>query len=106
MAASGPLLAATRRLLESLRDPVDRQVVGPAAVEEIIYRVLRGEQGRVCSMPSPGITCPTPASRGPWLDRSGAGSPRPGDRTARGAVPREVILLKGREARDPARDGA
>jgi AraC-like DNA-binding protein len=43
----GPLLAATRRLLESLRDPMDRQVVGPAAVEEIIYRVLRSEQGRV-----------------------------------------------------------
>jgi AraC-like DNA-binding protein len=43
----GPLLAATRRLLESLRDPMDRQVVGPAAVEEILYRVLRGEQGRV-----------------------------------------------------------
>jgi AraC-like DNA-binding protein len=26
---------------------MDRQVVGPAAVEEILYRVLRGEQGRV-----------------------------------------------------------
>jgi AraC-like DNA-binding protein len=43
----GPLLDATRRLLESLSDPIDRQVVGPAAVEEIIYRVLRTEQGRV-----------------------------------------------------------
>lgn len=43
----GSLLAATRRLLESLRDPIDRQVVGSAAVEEIIYRVLRCEQGRV-----------------------------------------------------------
>jgi hypothetical protein len=44
---AGPLLAATRRLLESLRDPIDRQVVGPAAVEEIICRVLRCDQGRV-----------------------------------------------------------
>jgi AraC-like DNA-binding protein len=43
----GALLAATRRLLESLRDPIDRQFVGPAAVEEILYRVLRCEQGRV-----------------------------------------------------------
>jgi AraC-like DNA-binding protein len=43
----GPLLAATRRLLESLSDPIDRQVVGLAAVEEILYRVLRSEQGRV-----------------------------------------------------------
>ena len=41
----GPLLAATQRLLESLHDPMDRQVVGPAALEEIIYRVLRGEHG-------------------------------------------------------------
>ena len=43
----GALLAATKRLLESLNDPIDRQVVGPAAAEEIIYRVLRSEQGRV-----------------------------------------------------------
>lgn len=43
----GPLLAATRRLLESLGDPFDRQIVGPIAVEEILYRVLRSEQGRV-----------------------------------------------------------
>jgi AraC-like DNA-binding protein len=43
----GSLLAATKRLLGSLSDPIDRQVVGPAAVEEVIYRVLRCEQGRV-----------------------------------------------------------
>lgn len=43
----GELLAATQRLLASLKDPMDRQVVGPAALEEILYRVLRGEQGRV-----------------------------------------------------------
>lgn len=43
----GALLDATVRLLTSLRDPVDRQVLGPAAVEEILYRVLRSEHGRV-----------------------------------------------------------
>jgi len=43
----GPLLSATRRLLESLRDPIDRQVVGPTAVDEIVYRVLRSAHGRV-----------------------------------------------------------
>lgn len=43
----GHLLAATVRLLESLSDPLDRQLVGPAAVEEIIYRILRSDQGRV-----------------------------------------------------------
>lgn len=41
------LLSATARLIDSLRDPMDRQVVGTAAVEEIIYRVLRSEHGRV-----------------------------------------------------------
>lgn len=43
----GPLLDASRRLIESLRDPMDRQVVGPLAVDEILYRVLRGAQGHV-----------------------------------------------------------
>ena len=43
----GELLAATARLLRSLGDPMDREVVGPAALEEIVYRVLRSEQGRV-----------------------------------------------------------
>ena len=43
----GPLLDASRRLVECLADPMDRQVVGPAAVDEIVYRVLRGEQGHV-----------------------------------------------------------
>ncbi|MCA9691550.1 MAG: AraC family transcriptional regulator [Nannocystaceae bacterium] len=43
----GPLLDATARLLTSLEDPMDRQVVGPAAVEEILYRVLRSTHGRV-----------------------------------------------------------
>ncbi|HJL28967.1 MAG TPA: AraC family transcriptional regulator, partial [Polyangiaceae bacterium LLY-WYZ-15_(1-7)] len=43
----GELLAATARLIESLQDPMDREVVGPAALEEILYRVLRSEHGRV-----------------------------------------------------------
>jgi AraC-like DNA-binding protein len=43
----GPLLDATRRLIECLGDPMDRQVVGPAAVDEIVYRVLRSEHGHL-----------------------------------------------------------
>lgn len=43
----GPLLAAASRLLKSLDDPLDRELVGPSAVEEIIYRVLRSTHGRV-----------------------------------------------------------
>ena len=41
------LLDAAVRLLRCLEDPMDRQLVGPAAVEEIVYRVLRSAQGRV-----------------------------------------------------------
>jgi AraC-like DNA-binding protein len=43
----GALLDSTARLLACLDDPLDRQIVGPAAVEEILYRVLRSEHGRV-----------------------------------------------------------
>lgn len=43
----GALLDATARLLGALDDAMDREVVGAAAVEEILYRVLRSEQGRV-----------------------------------------------------------
>lgn len=43
----GALLDATTRLVECLNDPMDREVVGPAAVDEIIYRVLRSDQGHV-----------------------------------------------------------
>ena len=43
----GPLLAAVVRLVQSLSDPLDRAVVGPAAAEEIVYRILRSEHGRV-----------------------------------------------------------
>lgn len=43
----GELLEATIRLLKCMRDPVDSRVLGEAAVNEIIYRVLRSEQGRV-----------------------------------------------------------
>ncbi|MCB9546946.1 MAG: AraC family transcriptional regulator [Myxococcales bacterium] len=43
----GPLLDAAARLVASLTDPLDRQIVGVAAMEEIVYRVLRSEHGRV-----------------------------------------------------------
>lgn len=43
----GKLLEAAERLIESLGDPLDRQVVGAAALEEVLYRVLRSEQGSV-----------------------------------------------------------
>ncbi len=43
----GALLDASVRLVECLPDRLDSQVLGPAAVEEILYRVLRREQGRV-----------------------------------------------------------
>lgn len=43
----GPLLGALLRLLDSLRDPIDREVLGAAALDEIVYRVLRSEHGRV-----------------------------------------------------------
>jgi AraC-like DNA-binding protein len=36
---------AVIRLLECLADPVDARMLGPQIVREIIYRVLRGEQG-------------------------------------------------------------
>jgi AraC-like DNA-binding protein len=36
---------AVVRLLESLRSPIDSRVLGRQTVREIVYRVLRGEQG-------------------------------------------------------------
>lgn len=36
---------AVVRLLESLKCPLDGRMLGPLAVREILYRVLRGEQG-------------------------------------------------------------
>ncbi len=44
---SEPMIEATARLLTCLRDPIDSKVLGGAAAEEIVYRVLRGEKGRV-----------------------------------------------------------
>lgn len=41
----GELHAATARLLRTIADPIDRAVVGPSAVEEVVYRVLRSPQG-------------------------------------------------------------
>ncbi len=39
------LISSTIRLLECLNNPLDGRILGPAIVKEIIYRVLRGEQG-------------------------------------------------------------
>jgi AraC-like DNA-binding protein len=39
------LSGAAVRLLECLRSPVDSRILGPQTVREIVYRVLRGEQG-------------------------------------------------------------
>ncbi|MEK6305090.1 MAG: AraC family transcriptional regulator [Pantoea dispersa] len=39
------LADSTLRLLQSLSDPLEAQVLGPARVEEICFRVLLGEQG-------------------------------------------------------------
>ncbi|MEJ2721259.1 MAG: AraC family transcriptional regulator [bacterium] len=41
------MLEATVRLLKCMRDPMDSRVLGGAAVNELIYRVLRSEHGRV-----------------------------------------------------------
>lgn len=43
----GPLRSTVERLLESLRDPMDAEVLGPAALDEIIYRVLLSDAGSV-----------------------------------------------------------
>jgi AraC-like DNA-binding protein len=41
------MIESTAKLLTCLRDPLDTKVLGSAAVEEVVYRVLRGEKGRV-----------------------------------------------------------
>ena len=41
------MLEATIRLTKCMRDPMEGRVLGTAAVNEVIYRVLRSEQGRV-----------------------------------------------------------
>ena len=41
------MLEATVRLLRCMRDPLDARVLGKGIVDEIVYRVLRGEHGRV-----------------------------------------------------------
>ncbi|TWI66198.1 transcriptional regulator, AraC family [Pseudoduganella lurida] len=43
----GRLQQVVLRLLEALADPLDAQVLGPALVRELYYRVLTGEQGHV-----------------------------------------------------------
>ncbi len=47
LAMDGPLLAAVVRLAGCLGDPLDRELVGPAATEEVVYRVLRSARGEV-----------------------------------------------------------
>lgn len=39
------LLNAVERLLRALETPVTRRILGPGAVREILYHVLKGEQG-------------------------------------------------------------
>lgn len=39
------LRASTLRLLQAMSDPLDAQILGPALVREIYYRILTGEQG-------------------------------------------------------------
>jgi AraC-like DNA-binding protein len=41
------LQVSVLRLLEALGDPLDAQVLGPALVRELYYRVLTGDQGHV-----------------------------------------------------------
>ncbi|PHH38986.1 AraC family transcriptional regulator [Pseudomonas putida] len=40
-----PLRASTLRFLEAMNDPGDAQILGPALVREIYYRILTGAQG-------------------------------------------------------------
>ncbi len=39
------LLGGLKRLLRSLDDPMDRRILGPSAIREVLYHVLKGEQG-------------------------------------------------------------
>jgi len=40
-----PLRQSTLRFLQSMSDPVDAHILGPALLREIYYRILTGEQG-------------------------------------------------------------
>ena len=44
---SDEMIEATLRLLRCLRDPLDSKVLGRAAVDEVVYRALRSDKGRV-----------------------------------------------------------
>ena len=46
-AMDGRLLDAVVRFLEVTENPMDRKVLAPSALREVLYRVLRGEQGHV-----------------------------------------------------------
>ncbi len=39
------LLEAVLRLFRALENPLDRRILGPGAVKEILYHILKGEQG-------------------------------------------------------------
>ncbi len=41
------LIHATSRLITCLHDPMDRLILGAAAFEEVVYRILRSPQGQV-----------------------------------------------------------
>ncbi len=45
--ADEPFMQSVIRLLRALEDPVDRHILGSAAVREVFYRVLRSSQGDV-----------------------------------------------------------
>jgi AraC-like DNA-binding protein len=51
-----PIKDAAVRLLDCLRSPTDSKVLGPQFVREIVYRVLRGEQGEVLGALAAGNT--------------------------------------------------
>lgn len=51
-----PIKDAAVRLLECLKSPTDSRVLGPQFVREIVYRVLRGEQGEVLGALAAGNT--------------------------------------------------
>ena len=46
-AMDGRLLDAVVRFLEVTENPLDRKVLAPSALREVLYRVLQGEQGHV-----------------------------------------------------------
>lgn len=75
---SEALSVAVIRLLECLKCPLDSRMLGRQTVREIVYRVLRGEQGG-------SLRCPGQPGRAPQPNRSGLEAP---SRRVRGAAQR------------------